>query len=780
MSRKITSILLFFLLGLSFGQEIEKIIIKGNKYVSEELIRGLLSIKEGSPFSLEKIREDIRKLFRTGLFKKIEVYREDEDGDGKYELLFVVEDLPVIYKIEFVGNEEISTDELKESLGIETELGEVEVEETVESLTASPAIEERLAVMKQLKLGRVLTLREIEELRKKIEEYYKKEGFVGTEVKYRIVPKKGASKLVFEIKEGEKRYVVDIEVEGNKTFSDRKVRSVMELKPRSLLLFRWKPPFSEELLEEDLERIREFYRSEGFLEVSVSAEVKKKGARNDVVIKVKEGPRYRLGEVRIEGNTLYAYSELVGDILKKNERKGGYFRREVIEKIKQNIRDKYSEIGFLNVYVEEEEKVDPEKKVVSVVLKVHEGKPVYVNRIEIKGNYETRDYVIRREMRVQENELAIKKNIERSQVRIRNLGYYESVVIQPFPRRDAKWDLLVRVRERFTGQFSVGLSYNEITGLAGFVELRKGNFRGTGDIASIALSYGTQYRNNSIGYTRKWFLKKPMDLDLSLFDRRIEYTTYTVERLGFSVAISREFWEYWRFSVGTSIQRVRYSDISPDAVSYIKLMEGTRDSRKLFFTVRRDTRDWFVLPTKGSLFRFTNTLGVGLLGGDEKFYKFELEGAKYFSDPFFDTGVILSLRGRLGMVEAYGDSIVPIDERFFVGGDFTLRGYQYGYAGPLDPATNDPIGAKKMLITSVELMVPLYKKMIYFATFFDYGLGADRWQDFKLSNFRGGYGIGIRVITPFAPIRIDWAFKTKTVPGDTNRSRVHFVLGTFF
>lgn len=763
-----------------FSQEIEKIIVKGNKYITDELIKGFLKTKEGSDFSLEKIREDIKRLYRTGLFKKIEVYKEDTNNNGKPEVVFRVEDLPVIYKIEFKGNDELGDDELKEYLGIETELGEIDVEETIEGYTSSPAVEERLAILKQLKLGRILTVQEIESLKKRIEEIYKRQGFVGTEVKYKIVPKKGASKLVFTIHEGKKVYVKDIEIKGNKHFSDRKLKGLMELKEPNIFLFRLHPAFSKDLLEEDIEKIKEFYKSEGFLQAEVSYRVEKNGAARKIIIKIKEGPRYKIGKLEIQGNKLFAYSELVENILEKNKRKGGYFRKEVIEKIKRNIVGKYADIGFLNVRIEEKIRVVPEKHKVVITLIIHEGKPVYVNRIEIKGNYETRDYVIRREMRVQENELAIRKGLNRSRTRIMNLGYYQDVQINPILKEGAKWDLLVKIRERFTGQFSIGLSYNEITGLTGFLELRKGNFRGTGDIVGLSISYGSLYRNNSISYTKKWFLKKPIDLDLSAFDRRIEYTTYTVQRTGFSIAFSREFWEYWRASIGTTIQRVKYSDISEDAVSYIKEQKGTRDSRKIFVTLRRDTRDYYLLPTKGSIIILRNTLGVGLLGGNEKFYKLELEGAKYFSDTYFDTGLILSLKGEIGFVEGYGGKIVPIDERFFVGGDFTIRGYDYGYAGPVDPATLDPIGAKKKIITSVELTYPLYKNMFYLATFFDYGLGADKWEDFKLSNFRGGYGIGLRIITPFAPIRIDWAFKTKTVPGDTKRSRIHFVLGTFF
>ncbi|NPA33157.1 MAG: outer membrane protein assembly factor BamA [Aquificae bacterium] len=770
---------LLALITLTHAQEIEKVIVKGNKYITEELIKGLLKTREGSQFSVEKIREDIRNLYRTGLFRSIEVYVEDLNKNSKPEVIFVVEDLPVIYKIEFEGNKELSDEDLKTYLGIETELGEVDVEETIGGFTSSPALEERLALLKKLKLGRILTLQEIESLKKRIEEIYRRKGFVGTRVEYKIIPKKGASKLVFIIREGQKVYTKEIKVEGNKAFSNRKIKKLMELKEPNLLLFRRHPAFSEETLREDVKKIEEFYRSEGFLEAEVSARTQGEGPAKRVIIEIKEGERYKLAGLEIEGNTLFAYSELVGDILEKNKRKGGYFRREVIEKVKRRIAEKYAEIGFLNVRIEEELKAEPRKKEVYVKLRIHEGEPVYVKRIRIKGNYETRDYVIRREMRVQENELATKKAIERSRTRIMNLGYYQNVQIEPVPR-GAKWDLLVKITERFTGQFSVGLSYNEITGLTGFIEVRKGNFRGTGDILAVGVSYGPLYRNNYISYTRKWFLKRPMDLDLSLFDRRIEYTTYTVTRTGFSTAISKEFWEFWKFSVGTSFQRVRYSDISPEAVSYIKEQAGTRDSRKFFTALRRDTRDYYLLPTKGSLLLFKNTVGVGILGGDEEFYKLEFEGAKYFSDTYFDTGLILSVRAELGFAEGYNGKNVPIDERFFVGGDFSIRGYKYGYAGPLDPATNDPIGATRKLITSLELMYPLYKRMLFGAVFFDYGLGANKWSDFKLSNFRGGYGVGLRVITPFAPIRIDWAFKTKTVPGDTNRSRIHFVLGTFF
>ena len=303
---------------------------------------------------------------------------------------------------------------------------------------------------------------------------------------------------------------------------------------------------------------------------------------------------------------------------------------------------------------------------------------------------------------------------------------------------------------------------------------------GTGDIASISISYGSKIKDNALSYTKKWFLNLPMDLSGSVYDRRIEYTTYTVERTGLDLIASREISEFWRVSGGMSFQRVKYSNISPSASSIILQEAGERQSRKFIFGISRDTRDNYLFPTKGSLTEIGYSAAVPILEGTERFNKINLSYQTFLKDPFFDTGLILAFKGVLGIVEPYGGKTVPLDERFFVGGDFTIRGYKYGYAGPLDPNTLDPIGAKRQIILSAEANYPLYKNILYGALFYDTGLGFDKISELKLQNLKGGYGVGLRFVTPFAPIKLDWAFKTKEVPGDTSRSRIHFVLGFFF
>jgi len=769
-------VVLLLFVGLSLAQVIKEIRIEGTQYVPEDVVLGLINIKSGSLYSQDLVRESIRRMYRSGFFDEVAVY-EERQGD-QVVLIYKVKDLPVIYKIEFQGNKKIKSEDLEKKIGIETEVGKIDIEDITKGYTSSPAIEEKLEIQKRLKLGRVLTREEMEYIKRKIIEAYAKEGYPKVEVEYGLVPKKGASKIVYTIKEGEPEYVKSIRFEGNKSFSSKKLLELMETKPISLLAFRLKPPFSEEVLKEDVKKIRDFYRSEGFFEAKVDYSVKREGNRYEISIKIEEGPRYKLKDLNIEGNTLFAYKELVGDILKKN--RGGYYRREVIDRLKDNIRKRYSEMGFLGVSVEEREDVNPEKKSVSLSLKIQEGEPVYVSRIEVQGNYESRDYVIRRELRFQEGELANLKEMERSKTRIFNLGYYEDVSIDPFPSEGKNWDFVAKVRERFTGQFSVGLGYNQVTGISGFVSLRKGNFLGTGDIAGISISYGNKYKYNSLSYTKRWFLNKPIDLTGSLYDKRIEYTTYTVERTGIDLIFSREFAEFWRVGAGVSLQKVNYKNISSNASPLIQQEAGTRQSRKFLFSLTRDTSDNYLFPSKGSLTEINYSAAVPVLGGNEKFNKIILSHQHFFKDRWLDTGLILSVKGVFGMVEPYGGKRVPLDERFFVGGDFTVRGYKYGYAGPLDPNTNDPVGAKREVIFSIEANYPLYKNILYGAVFYDTGLGFDNWNELKTQNLRGGFGVGIRFITPFAPIKLDWAFKTKKVPGDTSRSKLHFVLGVFF
>ncbi len=707
----------------------------------------------------------------------IAVY-EKETPEG-VSLLIKVKDLPVIYDVQFVGNEEIKDEDLRRIIGVPENPQELLEEQT--SYISGPAVEEKLKIKKLVPIGRPLTPEEIEQMVKQIELYYAYKGYPDTKVSYKIVPVKGASKLVFYIKEGKERWVSDIRIEGLKNLDEDDVLDVMELQEPNWLLFRFHPPYSPELLEHDVERINELLKEKGFFEgkvVSYKAVEKEDGAV-EVRIKIKEGPRYKISKVQIEGNTYFGYHELTEEFFKKLKREDYHYDRRLVEFLKNEILKKYRNLGLYFTRVLIKEDLDPKRKMVKLTVLVEESEPIYNRWTTVRGNFETRDYVIRRELEIHEGDLITEERIKWSKIWLNRLGYFakSEVKVEPLKENYAKTD--VKVIERFTGQFSVGIGYSETSGLSGFVSLRKGNFLGTGDIIGVTLSWGEYAKNYRFSYTRKWFLNQPQDLSFSIYQTKNDYDTYDVKYAGISTTLTRRFWHYWKWHIGLDLQSIDYSNVSPDASIYVKQASRFNSATIIRFGVERDTRNSYIFPSEGSYIALNERFG-GLLGGDEKFAKVQFIGSVYKEDPLFETGTIFSLKGQIGAVGPWGGKdVVPIDERFFVGGDFTIRGYKYGYAGPTDPNTGDPVGADKMFVVNLEADYPIKKDFFYIAGFFDFGNGANKWSDL-FKDIKAGAGFGIRFITPMAPIRLDFAWKFKKVPGDTNNFRIHLVLGSFF
>lgn len=773
--RKILTLILF-LVSLSFSEIVSGIKIEGTKYTPDSLIFGLLKLKPGMEFSRFLLSEDIKRLYSTGFFKQIAV--KENKKDDHVELIYIIQDLPIIYKIEFKGNKEISSSEIYKKLGIEEEVGKISSSEATQGIPSTSSLNTKLAIIKHVKLGRVFSEEEIHAIEERIKQLYEEGGYNGVTITHKIVPVKGASKLIFYIHETKPEYVGDITFHGNKHFSSGRLLDHMKTQPMSIIFFRWHPPFSKEVLKEDLQRLKRFYENHGFFDVEIKKPIiKKSGDRYNITINIKEGPRYKISDLEIKHNKMFSYKELVDSIIKNN--KEVYYNKDIIRKIIKRINKKYGEIGYINEEAVSKIKPDYKTKTVKVVIDVYEGGPVYLSKLHIRGNYETRDYVIRREMRVREYDLITRHELELSKERIMNLGYYDDVEMRTVPKGADFADLFTKVKERFTGQFSVGVGYNQVTGVAGFVSLRKGNFLGTGDIAGISASLGTSYANDTLSYTHKWLFNKPIDVTNSIYDTKINYVDYNVSRIGYDLTFTRQYGEYWYVTAGSSIQKITYSNISSSAPLFIQQEAGTYQARKLIFSVDRNTTDYYLFPSRGMNTELSYQIALKVLGGNEKFQKITFSNANYIKDPFFHTGTILSARETFGIAQGYGGGIVPLDDKFFVGGDYSIRGYSYGYAGPLDSA-GEPIGANKEFFLNFEADYPIYKRIFYVDAFFDTGRGADSFNGLRPSNWVGSYGFGIRFITSFAPVRLDLAFKTKPVPGDTSRTRVVFILGSFF
>lgn len=753
----------------SLEKEIQKVYrlkgieIRGLKYIKPEIIKPLIPLKKGAIVTRDKVASTLRDLYKLGYFKDIETYTQyTENG---IDLIFVFKELPVVQKIEFEGNEEISTQDLKDALGITEE--ERQETGTMPWLTSiGPELQEKLQSLKK-GLGRVFSIEEIEKMKKKILKLYEEKGFYNTKVSYYF---KG-NILVFKIDEGHKAYVKQIVIIGNKQISDDDIKDVMETKERCWWKLRFHPSLQKEVLYEDIDRIRQLYLNKGFFDVFVSQPKieLKNGEEYYIFITIKEGPRYKLSAIEFKNNTLYTKDEIL-ERFKRDLKIGDYYNGEIIKKIKDEIIDKYTDLGFIFTRVDDEKILDKKNKLVKVVYNIDKGNIFYVNKINIHGNYESRDYVIRRELRFAPGDLFKRKDLLRSQARLYKLGFYNGIGFNPKFVSEDKLDVDTYVQERFTGQISVGAGYSQLTGLSFFASIKKGNFMGTGDTLGLSLTVGSQYRNNSISYLHKWAFYKPLDLGFKLYDSYVDYGTFVAQKLGFSPTLSREFKEYWRTGIGLTLEKGEYKNVSTDAPYYIQRQAGKYDLYSIYWFINRNDVDNPILPTKGT--DFTITLKTGT--GTRDFYKGVFSGTVIVPDHIFWTDFVFSFKARYGFVRKINKEI-PLDEYFFVGGDFTVRGFDYGMAGPYDSALN-PLGAKNELIFNFQINHPLVQNFLWGYVFSDAGQGFNEFKDLSLYY---SAGVGLKIVTPMAPIDLYYG-KVLNPPAGISDTRFGFVLGSFF
>jgi outer membrane protein insertion porin family len=737
-------------------QVVEKVEIIGNETVPDSTILFYISEKPGMPYSPAKIAEDIRTLFKLGYFENISV--DVRKGKKGIILRYFVKEKPIITDVVFKGNKNISSKKLKEELGLVNEEGE------------------------ETKLQEPLSYKYLDELTQKIKAIYEKKGYPGTQVFYtieRISPTRAVATFIIE--EGHKANVCSIEIRGNKAVDTDDIKNALETKERSFIHLRFNAPLSAGNLTQDIENIKKLYHSRGYLDVEVEEPevVKEKDDCYKVIYTIKsEGKPYKFGKILFEGNRLFSSKDLLK--LFKKVRPGKRFNQELVDKLASRIVRKYGELGFIFANAIPEVKIHPEKHVADVIFRIHEGNRAHVRWINITGNVATRDRTIRRELDLYETGIFNTVRLERSIRRLFNTGYFENVDVKPKIVEGNKVDVNVNVKERLTGMFSVGAGYSSVSKLVAMVGLSKGNLFGTGDSGSVSLQAGARVFYFDLNYNHRWWLDRPQTLSLGLYNRYTEYFTYTSKKIGFSSMVSRRIWEDWRVGLGYLIERDRITDIDEDAPDIVKDEEGTTTIGMATAFISRDLRDNRFLPHRGDYFKITTQLASDFLGGDEDFYKIVGEYAYYFNLNELPVDIelpfVASVHAKIGYADSFGStSRMPIDYRFYVGGDTTVRGFQWGEAGPQDE-NGDPEGANRELIFNFEVGYDV-AKMLRLITFVDVGGGW--WNEYKLGDMRKSAGIGLRVLTPMGPIRLDLGWKLDRRTGESS-SEWHFGMGSYF
>jgi outer membrane protein insertion porin family len=749
MEKKMRRIALFFLFfflsaAIVYAQEapvVNKIEVQGLKRIEEGAIKAKISQKIGEPVSEAKISEDIKSIFKMGYFEDVRV--EMEPFEGGVKLIYVVREKPTIVKMDFQGNKEFDDAKLREKISI-----------TPGSIADTVLIQDNAAKLKKFYEDEGYWLANIVPVTKKISE---------NEVT-----------LTYQIDEGGKIKIRKIVIEGNKHISSSKIKKVMDTKTWWLFSFITSSGYyKKDQMETDIEKIKNLYFDNGYIKVIVAEpEIKidkvKKGMT--ITIAISEGDQYRISSMDIAGNKVYDNETLRK---KLTLHPGSVFNKSELEKDIQAISNLYSDNGYALVSVVPDLIPADKERTVRVTLNVSEGDRYRIGRIEISGNTKTRDKVIRREMRLDEGDVFDGSKLKRSYQRINNLNFFETVDIIPKPQYKEKVvDLEVKVKERATGFLSIGGGYSSVDKFIGTVDLTQGNLFGRGQYLNIKAELGGKGSLYQISFKDPYFLDTPILFSTGVYKSSHDYIEYTKNAFGLFIDFGKNLSEYWKADISYNLERATVTDIDVGASPVIKDQAGTKITSAVTPTIVRDSRDNYLDPSSGSRNELFFTFAG--LGGDNDYIKGGVDSAWYF--PIKSTAIMV--RGRFGYAQGIFGKQVPLYERFYVGGIYTVRGLDFGEAGPKDPATNDPIGGTTQLIFNTEYIFPILTEMkLKGVIFADAGNAYENFQDF--GNLRYTSGTGVRWISPIGPIRIEWGYNLHRKPGESS-SKFEFAFGSFF
>ncbi|MBC8019057.1 MAG: outer membrane protein assembly factor BamA [Verrucomicrobia bacterium] len=755
-------VLQLFFAGFAFadGEKIVEVIVKGNRRIENAAILSVVKLKAGDILSNDKTDNDIRAIYKLGHFQDVQAATEESEKGTV--LVYAVFEKPIVRSIKFEGNKELTTDKLKEAL-----------EFRQNSIFASKDLAKSVAKIKKL---------------------YGDEGYYLAEVEP-VVVKSSSTELAVTIKitEGNKILIRTIHFDGNKAFGNRKLRGVMETKEKWFLSWLTSAgTYKEEVLKNDTALIADFYMNNGFINVKVGEpDVKLADAKDalDVFIGITEGDQYRVGAIDFKGELL----EPAADLRKKlKSEPGELFSRAVLRTDIFTLTDVYADKGYAFANVNPLTKADPEKRIVDLTFDMEKGELVHFERINVIGNPKTRDKVIRRELRVTEGELYSATGMKRSKQQLMNTGYFEEASISTVKGSDGnKLNVDVNIKEKPTGTFSIGGGYSSLDGIIGQGSIQQANFLGLGLKANLSGSIGGKSQTYSLGLTDPYFLDTKWTLGGDIYRSERDYTDYSRRLMGGDIKAGYPINDF----IGTFFMyKYELKDIYNPSFSYqtLNLQDplnfplGSSTTSSIFGSVTRNTTDYRLDPTSGMI----NSLSAEYagLGGDNKY-------ARYIGDTTWFTPLykklIFSSKLTLGYIQDVGKP-VPIDEKFYLGGIFSLRGFKARTVSPVKTQLDKDIkgnntfpqiflGGNKEFFGNTELTFPLLPEVgVKGVVFFDYG-NAYGENTKMFSSVLMSYGAGIRWASPIGPLRLEYGFPLNPRAGlDSSSGRFEFSIGSLF
>jgi len=789
--------------------------VSGAGAVSESYVLAHVSLRVGAPFSRESAADTVRTLYATGRFAQAEVIPVLDPATGEVDVRVVVEPRPVVssVKIEGLGGREDGAD-LLDDLGV--------------------------------KAGDTFDAAELAKGRNKaVERLRKRRPFSTIDIR-RTAEADGRVAIVAVAQLSPALRVDKVEIQGASQISADELTEGADLKVSG---WRWWKlsgltgggRLSADDYRQDCAALLAYYRARGFLDVELEStdaatqcvvrDVANDEGWVDVVFRVKEGRRYAFGQVQVAGNELgraadspFATERLLKLVGTPSENAGligsasdqlapgSWYSAAAVEVAVDKIRAAYGRRGYLDVQIGVVRTPNVATGAIDIRFDIREGAPSTVRQVLIEGNSKTRSTVIARELALAPGDTFDLEAARRTESRLRNTRFFESVRVSPAPTAvPDQRDLLIAVKEGPTGMVSFGAGFSSVEQLVGFVEYSEGNFdvsnpegwfRGGGQKFRLRVSGGNVSNSIEHSFEEPALWERDLAVGYDLFQRFSGYQSsyYDVKTRGFDVYARRNILGVQtRLSAGA--RSVELSNVNTTVVPqdvYDTSIQGSKSIPELTLSLVRDTRDEFTFPTRGYRVALTNTYAGGGLGGDVDYLKTDLRLGKWFLISREATQTF-SLFGRVGTYQANKE--VPFYERQQLGGAYDLRGYKYNYVGSPEvfqpPFTSvpgptaglyQPVGGLTYGLVTAEYTIKA-SDTLRWAVFTDWGFVNEKANDFSPGQLNGDYGIGLRILLGGAVLRLDFGFPLSptTVPNggsprvvNDNGMQLNFSFGTSF
>lgn len=762
--------------------------LEGPDTIGKSFILQNLQIETGIPYKSNAIDKSITNLMATGAIDDVKVFLDPKTStEQEVALVFKVYTKARIGTITFEGNNKLSDRKLEKEI--------------------------------EISIGELLDESEIKADQRALEELYLEKGFWNSQVDSQIITKEGGRSVsvVFKIIENEKRKIGKIIFEGNKNILDKKLLNEMETAPWRFWRF-WskRSRYRPSIFEEDLIKLRTAFRDEGFLDVTIEqsgVKIIPKGSNSlDVVIRVDEGDRSYFGEISIVGNSVITAKDLkrLDSRADKELRTGDHYSPTLLSEERNRLRKKYGEQGYLDARVVSIRKPNLQTGQIDLRFEITENNKFIVNTIQVRGNEKTKTTAIVRELALAPGETFDLLRMETSEARLRNTRFFEKVTLddEPIASQDpelqsSRRNLVVNVEEGRTGHVSFGVGFSTLEKAMMFAEFRQGNFdimrwrsphrlQGDGQKFRLRLKLGARSNEVRLALEEPWFMNRRVAAGFELFREKSDYYSsyYDEMRAGFEVYFRKRLFELVEGRLFYRLEDVIISDIGIGVPAFITSdpkydllkNEIDRTISKVGLSLTRDTRNSILFPSEGSIVTLRKEFAGGPFGGDADYGRFELQGAKFF-ETFSPMDQVLSIVGRTGTLGRFDgkDADVPFFEKFFLGGPYNLRGWDYREAGP--QVLKEPNGGNSYSYLSAEYTFKVADPL-RFAVFYDGGFL--RTNDFKflpgddMEGWHDNWGLGARIMVMGMPLRLDLGFPI-TDPTKTGGSpQFHFSGGTRF